>query len=112
MQEVTSLWSVWVLSMVLQDCTSSIMCHVEAMRQKIVFELLPGEVMSFSGNMTFDSSFLPTTRSRVPIVEAELSIFCQSVGHVVGIPEKMAHLFRLVPRGQGDKNLSYRRCDA
>ena len=101
-----------------QDRTSSIMCHVEAIRQEMVFEVFncfpEGDDEPFSRNMPFDSSFLSTSRSRVPIIDGEPSLFCQSVGHVVvkTVFLRMAHVFWLVPRGKRDRNLSHRRRDA
>ena len=95
------------------------MCHVEAVRQEIVLEVfncfLWCDDVPFSRNVPLDSSFFFTSGSTVPIVDAEPSLLGQAVGHVViknDTPEKMAHVFWLVPRGERERNLSYRRRDA
>ena len=70
-----------------QDSASSIVSHVETTRQELMLEVLNSFLLCddvpFSRNMLFDSSFFSMSRSRVPIVYAEPSLFCQSVGHLV-----------------------------
>ena len=72
--------------LVQQDCASSIVCHVEAIRQELVLEVfncfLQGDDVPLPRNMFFDSSFSSTSRPWVPIVAAEPFLFGQSVGHV------------------------------
>ena len=63
------------------------MCHVEAIRQEFVLEVfncfLQRDDVPFSRNVPFDSSFFSTSRSMVPIVDTEPSLFCQADGHTV-----------------------------
>ena len=70
-----------------QDRTTSIVCHMEAIRQEPVVEvfncLLQCDNVPFPRNMFFDSSFFSTPRSWVSIINAESSLLCQSVGHLV-----------------------------
>ena len=70
-----------------QDGASSIVCHVEAIRQELMLEVhntfLWCDDVPFFRNMLVDGSFFSTSRFRVPIVFAEPSLFCQWVGHLV-----------------------------
>ena len=65
-------------NLVEQDRTSSIMFHVEAIRQEFVLEVLnfflQRDDVPFLRNMLFDGSFFSASMSRVPIVDAEPSV--------------------------------------
>ena len=70
-----------------QDHTTSIVFHVEAIRQELVLEVfncfLQGNDVPLSRNMFFDSSCFSTSRPWIPIFNTEPLPFGQSVGHVV-----------------------------
>ena len=69
-----------------QDRTSSMVCHVEAIRQELVLEVfncfLWGDVVPLHRHMFFDSSFFPR-RSPGFHFFTEPSLLDQSVGHII-----------------------------
>ena len=76
------------VSFVEQDGTTSVMCHVEAIRairQELVIQVFNSFLhdVPLLRNMFFDSSFCSTPRSWVPGINTESLLFGQSVGHVV-----------------------------
>ena len=58
-----------------------------AIRQELVLRVfncfLQGDDVSFHRFLPFDSSFFSTSRSWVPVMNAEPSLFGQSVGHLI-----------------------------
>ena len=58
-----------------QNCTTCVMGHVEAIREKLVVNifgrLLQGNDMPLSCNLLFTGIFLSPTGSRIPVVDAE-----------------------------------------
>ena len=58
----------------------------EAICEEIVLQVLncflQGDDVPFSSNVPFDTSFLSTSRSRVPLMNTEPRLFSQSVGCV------------------------------
>ena len=58
-----------------ENCTTCVMGHVEAIREKLVVNvvgpLLQGNDMPPSCNLFFKGTFFSPSRSRVPVVDAE-----------------------------------------
>ena len=73
-------------NLVEQDRTTSIVCHVEAIRQELVLEVLncflEGNDVPLLRIVLFDCSSFSTSKSWVPIKGTEPSLFGQPVGHV------------------------------
>ena len=74
------------VSLLNKDGTTSIMCHVEAIRQELVIQVfncfLQDDDVPIHRNVFFGNSF-STPRSWAPIINTEPPLFGQSVGHVV-----------------------------
>ena len=66
-----------------QNCTRSIICHMETIRQELavkIFNCLQGDVLPLTCNVFFDGSFFSASRSWVPVANAEPFLFSQAVG--------------------------------
>ena len=64
-----------------QDRTTSIVCHVEAIRQELVFEVLKcflqGDDVPLLRNLFFDRSIFSTSRSWVPFSVRSIDLACR-----------------------------------